>query len=157
MNIGKAASASGVSAKMIRHYEAIGLIVDIGRSEAGYRFYTPRDVHTLRFIRRARDLGFSIEQMRELLALWRERDRASADVKRLALDHVRTLERKAQALDSMIGTLRHLADSCKGDDRPDCPILDGLAEFGVPGGMPAAPERFGTTGIDRQRRPPGRR
>jgi len=157
LNIGDTAKASGVSAKMIRHYESIGLISDIARTDAGYRVYGERDVHTLRFIRRSRDLGFSIEQMRELLALWQERDRASADVKRLALDHVSMLERKAQTLQSMIGTLRHLAESCKGDDRPDCPILAGLAEPGPPeAAVPTEPERFGPTGIDPVRRRPGR-
>jgi len=148
VSIGEAAAASGVSAKMIRHYEAIGLITDVARTEAGYRIYRERDVHTLRFIRRSRDLGFSIDQMRELLALWQEKGRASADVKRLALDHVETLERKAAALQAMIGTLRHLAESCKGDDRPDCPILDGLAEPGVPTGTPVGRARFGRAGTD---------
>jgi len=154
MTIGEAAEVSGVSAKMIRHYEAIGLITDVHRTEAGYRVYAERDVHTLRFIRRSRDLGFSIDQMRELLALWQERGRASSDVKRLALDHVERLERKAAALQSMIDTLRHLADSCKGDDRPDCPILASLAEPGVPTRRPAAPERFGPMGLDSARKRP---
>lgn len=154
MTIKQAAETSGVSAKMIRHYEAIGLIDDVARTDGGYRIYAERDVHTLRFIRRARDLGFAVDQMRELLALWRERERASADVKRLALDHVAALELKAHGLQAMIDTLRHLADSCTGDDRPDCPILEGLCEPGVPQTSAAEPVRFGPTGLDpvRQRR-----
>lgn len=142
MTIGEAAEASDVSAKMIRHYESIGLIEEADRTESGYRIYAAADVHTLRFIRRARDLGFSIAQMRELLALWRERDRSSKHVKRLALDHVAELERKALNLQSMIETLRNLADHCKGDDRPDCPILTELAEPGGPRREAAEPERF---------------
>ena len=156
MNIGEAAEASGVSTKMIRHYEAIGLIEDIPRSESGYRLYGEREVRTLQFIRRARDLGFSIEQMRELLTLWRERDRASADVKRLALEHVETLERKATSLQGMIGTLRHLAEHCAGDERPDCPILEGLAQPGASDKPSPEHELFGSAGIDPVQRRPGR-
>ena len=128
MNIGEAAAASGVSAKMIRYYESIGLISAAARAESGYRVYSDADVHTLRFIRRARDLGFSVEQMTELLALWQDRGRASAEVKRIALDHVGELERKMQELQGMADTLRHLARHCHGDDRPDCPILKDLAD-----------------------------
>ncbi|ARP86986.1 Cu(I)-responsive transcriptional regulator [Bordetella genomosp. 9] len=127
MNIGQAAAASGVSAKMIRYYESIGLMRAPQRTEAGYRIYGDADVHTLRFIRRARDLGFSVEQMRDLLALWRDRGRASGDVKRIAMEHVRELERKAQALQQMADTLHHLAEHCHGDDRPECPIIDELS------------------------------
>ena len=127
MNIGEAAATSGVSAKMIRHYESIGLIKAAVRTGSGYRVYSEGEVHTLRFIRRARDLGFSIEQMRELLALWRDRDRASSDVKRIALEQVETLEAKMLELQAMARTLRHLADNCHGDERPDCPIIDDLA------------------------------
>ena len=128
MNIGQAAAASGVSAKMIRHYESIGLIEPALRTGSGaYRVYSESEVHTLRFIRRARDLGFSIDQMRELLALWRDRDRASADVKRIALEQVEALEAKMLELQGMAGTLRHLAETCHGDDRPDCPIIHDLA------------------------------
>ena len=127
MNIGQAAAASGVSAKMIRYYESIGLISAAVRAGSGYRVYSDPDVHTLRFIRRARDLGFSIEQMTDLLALWQDRSRASAEVKRIALEHVRELERKMQELQSMADTLRHLARHCHGDSRPDCPILNDLA------------------------------
>ena len=127
MNIGQAAAASGVSAKMIRYYESIGLIAAPARTEAGYRVYASDEVHTLRFVRRTRMLGLSIEEARELLALWRDRGRASADVKRVALQHVRDLEAKIAELQAMAGTLRHLAKTCHGDDRPDCPILEDLA------------------------------
>jgi MerR family transcriptional regulator, copper efflux regulator len=127
MNIGQAASASGVSAKMIRYYESIGLAPAAGRTAAGYRVYTDNDIHRLRFIRRSRDLGFSVEQMETLLALWSDRSRASADVKKLALAHVDELEGKIRQIKSMVETLRHLADHCHGDSRPDCPILDDLA------------------------------
>jgi len=126
MNIGQAAASSGVSAKMIRHYEAIGLIT-AARSDNGYRVYDARDVAVLRFIRHARDLGFPLEDVRRLLALWRDRGRASAEVKRLALAHVEALETKADSLRSMASSLRHLADHCHGDERPDCPILEDLA------------------------------
>jgi Cu(I)-responsive transcriptional regulator len=127
MNIGQAAAASGITAKMIRYYESIGLTRAPARTEAGYRVYGDSDVHILRFVRRARDLGFSVEQMRDLLALWQDRGRASADVKRIAMDHVAELERKALALQQMADTLHHLADHCHGDARPDCPIMDELA------------------------------
>ena len=128
MNIGQAASASGVSAKMIRYYESIGLINAASRTDAGYRGYSDADIHTLRFIRRSRDLGFSVEQMTNLLALWQDRRRASSDVKRIASDHVRELERKMGELAEMAETLRHLAQNCHGDDRPDCPILNKLSD-----------------------------
>ncbi|OZI60260.1 Cu(I)-responsive transcriptional regulator [Bordetella genomosp. 11] len=127
MNIGQAATASGITAKMIRYYESIGLTRAPERTEAGYRIYGDHDVHTLRFIRRARDLGFSVEQMRDLLALWRDRSRASGDVKRIAMEHVAALERKARELQQMADTLHHLADHCHGDSRPECPIMDELA------------------------------
>lgn len=126
MNIGDAAAASGVSAKMIRHYEAIGLVT-AARSANGYRVYAERDVAALRFVRHARDLGFRLEDARRLLALWQDRGRASAEVKRLALAHVEALEAKAELLRSMAASLRHLAEHCHGDTRPDCPILDDLA------------------------------
>lgn len=127
MNIGEAARASGISAKMIRYYEATGLIAPALRSDAGYRSYGEADVHTLGFIRRARDLGFSVAEIANLLALWRDRSRASADVKRLALAHVADLDRKANALKAMSRTLAALAARCHGDDRPDCPIMEDLA------------------------------
>lgn len=127
MNIGEASRQSGVSAKMIRYYESIGLIAAPQRTQAQYRVYEAEDVHTLRFIRRARHLGFSLEESRALLALWRDKSRASADVKRLAMSHVRDLEAKAAELQAMADTLRHLAETCQGDGRPDCPILSDLA------------------------------
>jgi len=131
MNIGKAAEASGVSAKMIRYYESTGLIPQASRTDAGYRDYSEKDVHTLRFIRRARDLGFSVEQMTALLALWRDRGRASADVKRVALEHLEELEQKARELNEMSETLRHLVNHCQGNSRPDCPIINELAAEGT--------------------------
>lgn len=127
MNIGEAAAASGVSAKMIRHYESIGLIEAAGRTGSGYRTYGQKDIATLTFIRRARDLGFSIAQIRDLLALWQDRSRASADVKRIAGAHIEELTAKMQQLQEMVMTLQHLSAHCHGDDRPDCPILERLA------------------------------
>ena len=128
LNIGEAAEASGVSAKMIRHYEDIGVIPKVGRTAAGYRIYRAADVHVLRFIRRARDLGFTMKEIERLLGLWRDRRRASADVKRFALKHVADLERKIAELQAMRGTLMALARHCHGDHRPECPILDDLAQ-----------------------------
>lgn len=128
MNIGEAAGASGVSAKMIRHYESIGLIKASLRSEAGYRTYHEKDLHTLRFIKRGRDLGFSLEQIRDLLSLWQDAGRASGDVKAIAQAHVLDLERRIQELSAMRDTLQHLAAACVGDQRPDCPILQDLAD-----------------------------
>ncbi len=127
MNIGEAAAASGVSAKMIRYYEQIGLIRPATRTMSGYRVYSDADIHNLRFVRRARDLGFTVEQMTELMELWRDRGRASADVKRIALDHVKALEQKMRELEEMARALRHLAANCHGDGRPDCPIIEELA------------------------------
>ncbi len=130
MNIGKAGAASGVSAKMIRYYESIDLLAAARRTDAGYRAYTDEDVHVLRFIRRARDLGFSLADIGELLALWQDQGRASADVKRIALEHVIALERKIAELQGMASTLRTLAAHCHGDARPDCPILADLDASG---------------------------
>jgi Cu(I)-responsive transcriptional regulator len=127
MTIGQAAKASAVSAKMIRHYESIGLLPKAQRTRAGYRLYSGSDVHTLRFIHRARSLGFPLETIRTLLALWRNRRRSSGQVKDLALRHVEDLERKIAEMQAMVRTLNHLAHNCHGDDRPDCPILDDLA------------------------------
>jgi MerR family copper efflux transcriptional regulator len=127
MNIGDAASATGVSAKMIRYYESIGLIAASRRSDAGYRKYGENDLHTLRFIRRARSLGFSLEQIRELLSLWQDGKRASKDVKSIALSHVADLNQRIAEMTAMRDTLQHLAQACAGDHRPDCPILVDLA------------------------------
>ena len=127
MNIGDAAKASGVSAKMIRHYESVGLFPQAARTEAGYRQYTDKEVHTLRFIRQSRALGFSIDQIRDLLGLWHNRRRSSRQVKALAQAHIEELEAKLQELQSMKTTLEHLVHCCHGDDRPDCPILEELA------------------------------
>jgi MerR family gold-responsive transcriptional activator of gol and ges genes len=147
MNIGAAAKASGVSAKMIRYYEATGLIPAAGRTVSGYRSYGASEVETLRFVRRARDLGFSVEAIRALLALWQDRTRHSADVKRLALDHVVDLKARIRAMQDMVRTLETLAACCAGDDRPDCPILSDLGAAG-PGAQRArkvpATARFGT-------------
>ena len=127
MKIGEASTASGISQRMIRHYEKIGLIPAAARRDSGYRDYDERDVHTLRFIGRARDLGFPIEEIRQLVALWHDRARSSVDVKSLALARAKELRRKARELDEMRGALEHLASQCHGDDRPDCPILGDLA------------------------------
>jgi MerR family copper efflux transcriptional regulator len=127
LNIGEAAQASGVSAKMIRHYEDIGLIAKVQRSGAGYRIYRDADIHVLRFIRRSRELGFSMKEIGGLLGLWQNRRRASADVKRLAQRHIDDLDAKIGELQAMRRTLQELARCCHGDGRPDCPILDDLA------------------------------
>jgi Cu(I)-responsive transcriptional regulator len=146
MNIGQAAAASGVSAKMIRYYESIGLIPKTARTEAGYRVYSDHDVHTLRFIRRARDLGFSVEQIADLVSLWQDRERASKDVKAIALEHVQVLERKIRELQEMASTLTHLADNCCGDSRPHCPIIEELAN-GEPTTIPLKTDaKFGALG-----------
>ncbi|MDX0494079.1 Cu(I)-responsive transcriptional regulator [Sinorhizobium medicae] len=141
MNIGEVAKATGITAKMIRYYEQIGLISAAHRTNSSYRVYSETDVHTLRFIRRARDLGFSVEQMRSLLALWRDRSRASADVKAIALEHVAELERKAAAIAEMSRTLKHLASHCHGDARPECPIIEDFADKLEEG--PGLPSKFG--------------
>ena len=127
LNIGRAAEASGVSAKMIRHYESIGLLPAAGRTVAGYRIYGERDVHTLRFIRRARDLGFSMKEIAGLLNLWQNRRRASAEVKKLASKQLQVLDERIQELQSMRDALLHLLGHCHGDERPECPILEDLA------------------------------
>jgi Cu(I)-responsive transcriptional regulator len=127
MNIGEAASASGVSAKMIRHYESVDLLPPAARTDGGYRQYADKDVHTLQFIRRSRDLGFSIAEIRGLLNLWQDRTRPSRQVKAMAQAHISDLEQKAQEILAMKATLEHLVRCCRGDDRPECPILDQLA------------------------------
>lgn len=127
-NIGEAAARSSVSAKMVRHYESLGLLPKVGRTDAGYRQYGPNEVHTLRFIRHARELGFSMVEIAALLKLWQNRRRASADVKRIALSHVADLDRRMAEMATMKRTLEALADCCHGDTRPECPILNELAE-----------------------------
>jgi len=137
VTIKEASASTGVSAKMIRHYESIGLIAAPARTENRYRHYSEREVHELGFIRRARDLGFSIEDIRHLLTLWHDRGRPSAEVKAIALRHIAELDEKAASLAAMSRTLKHLATNCHGDSRPDCPILDALdspAMMPVPGG-----------------------
>jgi len=123
LNIGQAAAQSGVSAKMVRHYESLGLLPAVHRTDAGYRQYGEKEVHILRFIRRARALGFSMAEIAELLKLWQNKRRASADVKRIALAHVADLERRIAEMEAMKQTLGHLAHCCQGNSRPDCPIL----------------------------------
>ncbi|EMY8162749.1 Cu(I)-responsive transcriptional regulator [Pseudomonas monteilii] len=130
MNIGEAAKASGVSAKMIRYYESVGLIPPVTRTDSGYRAYGETDVHMLRFIRRARDLGFAVAEIQDLLGLWRDRSRKSADVKRVAQQHIADLQRRIDELKQMADTLQTLAACCAGNDRPDCPILADLEQSG---------------------------
>ena len=127
LNIGQASARSGVSAKMIRHYESLGLLPVVPRTDAGYRQYGEREVHTLRFVHRARTLGFSMAEIAELLKLWQNKRRASADVKRIAMAHVADLEQRIAEMQSMKQTLTHLAHCCQGNSRPDCPILTELA------------------------------
>lgn len=128
MNIGDAAKASGVNAKLIRHYESIGIIPKASRSDSGYRMYSDADVNILSFVKRARNLGFSMKEIKKLVGLWRNKSRSSADVKNLALAHVKNMEQKILELESMVKTLKHLAKCCHGDSRPDCPIIDSLAK-----------------------------
>ena len=130
-NIGQAARQAQVSAKMVRHYESLGLLPAIARTEAGYRQYTPKDVHTLRFIKRARSLGFSMPEISELLALWHNKRRSSESVKRIAAAHVADLAQRIEELAAMQRTLQKLVDCCHGDHRPDCPILEELGQDGA--------------------------
>ena len=127
MNIGEAAKLSGVSAKMVRHYESLGLLPAVARTESGYRQYTDKEVHTLRFIRRARDLGFSMAEIGELLKLWQNQRRSSANVKKIAAKHLADIDARMAEMAAMRKTLQHLVHCCSGDERPDCPILDELA------------------------------
>lgn len=127
LNIGEAAQETGVSAKSIRHYESIGLIAPVNRSYSNYRLYNQGDLQTLRFIRQARTLGFSTDKIRALLGLWQDRNRSSADVKKLALQHISELDQQIRELQTMRNTLRKLAHDCHGDDRPECPILEDFA------------------------------
>lgn len=130
MNIGEAARQSGVSAKMVRHYESLGLLPQVHRSDSGYRQYSDAEVHTLRFIKRARDLGFSMAEIAELVSLWQNRRRASASVRRIAQQHANELAQRIAAMQAMQQTLHHLVHCCQGNDRPECPILDDLAGAG---------------------------
>jgi len=127
-NIGQAARRANVSAKMVRHYESLGLLPRIGRTDSGYRQYTEKEVHTLRFIKRARDLGFSMPEISELLKLWQNKRRSSESVKRIASVHVADLDQRIEELTAMKRTLQNLVHCCHGDDRPDCPILDQLGQ-----------------------------
>jgi Cu(I)-responsive transcriptional regulator len=157
MNIGEAAKTSGVSAKMIRHYESVGLFPEASRTDAGYRQYTDKEVSTLRFIRQSRDLGFSIEQIRELLGLWQNRKRPSRQVRALAQAHIEELEAKLKELQAMKATLEHLVNCCHGDDRPDCPIIATLAdENTVIGQQAGANGRSKNAGLQPGRPGPGR-
>jgi Cu(I)-responsive transcriptional regulator len=133
MNIGEAASASGVSAKMIRYYEQIGLIRPASRTDSNYRSFSDRDVNDLRFIKRSRSLGFSVNEITNLLSLWRDRGRPSREVKAIADGHVADLEARIAEMQAMSATLKALSDGCAGDDRPDCPILSDLAAGDVAG------------------------
>lgn len=126
VNIGEAAKLSGVNAKLIRHYESIGIIPKAGRSDSGYRTYSEPDIHILSFVKRSRKLGFSMKEIKKLVGLWRNKSRASSDVKSLAVKHIEEMEQKISELEAMVQTLRHLAKTCHGDDRPDCPILNDL-------------------------------
>lgn len=128
LDIGRAARASGVSVKMIRHYESIGLMPKAARTFANYRIYGPNDVHTLRFIKRARTLGFAMDEIKELLSLWQNKRRSSGAVKTIAGKHIEQLKEKIGELNAMVKTLEHLSRNCHGDDRPECPILDDLSD-----------------------------
>ena len=127
MNIGEAAKRSGVSAKMVRHYESLGLLPSVARTDAGYRQYADREVHTLRFIRHARDLGFSMAEIGELVKLWQNQRRSSANVRKIAMKHLADIDAKMAEMAAMRKTLQHLVHCCHGDERPDCPILEELA------------------------------
>jgi MerR family copper efflux transcriptional regulator len=128
MNIGEAARSSGVNAKLIRHYESIGIIPKAARASSGYRTYTETEVHILAFVRRARSLGFSMKEIKKLVSLWRNKSRASSEVKIMVLTQIKQLEVKIQDLQGMVDTLKHLSRTCHGDSRPDCPILENLAD-----------------------------
>jgi MerR family copper efflux transcriptional regulator len=141
MNIGQAAKASGISTKMIRYYESIGLLPAAGRRDSGYRDYGQEDVHRLAFVRRARDLGFSMEQIRSLLALWSDRERSNADVRAIARAHVKEMEEQARKLQQMIGTLNHLIGSCEKQSRAGCPIIEELGDHKPAPALPARKTR----------------
>lgn len=148
MNIGEAARQTGISVKMLRYYEEIGLVRPALRTYSGYRVYQDKDLATLRFVRRAKDLGFQVREIATLLELWRDQKRSSADVKALALAHVAELKERRRQLDDMIETLNHLADNCHGDRRPDCPILVTLGdESDVPPPSPPLQKRSARVGF----------
>lgn len=149
LNIGQAAAGSGVSAKMIRHYEEVGLLPAASRTESGYRQYDQSDVQTLRFVRHSRDLGFSIEQIRQLLGLWQDRQRPSRQVRALAEAHIEELNEKLRELQAIKGTLQHLVHGCQGDERPDCPIIETLADHAA-----SIPATKGGLGRDKATRRP---
>lgn len=128
MNIGEAAKISGVNAKLIRHYESIGIIPKAGRSDSGYRTYSEADVNMLSFVKRARNMGFSMKEIKKLVSLWRNKSRASSEVKNLAMNHVKEMEQKIAELHDMVSSLKHLARHCHGDSRPNCPILDDFSD-----------------------------
>lgn len=151
MNIGEISKATGISAKMIRYYEETGLIRPATRALSGYRVYSDNELQTLRFVRRARDLGFTVKQIDDLLTLWRDRTRASASVKEIAMRHVAALEKKMLELKEMSDTLLHLASHCHGDDRPDCPILKSLGSPEAVAPVPRNRDRPKTRAFDRVR------
>jgi Cu(I)-responsive transcriptional regulator len=126
-SIGEVAKLTGLTAKMIRHYESLGLVKPTDRTLANYRVYQQRDIHLLRFIKSARDLGFSMKQIGVLASLWQDEGRSSAEVKKLALEHIQEMDERIQSLQQMRNALNELAGRCHGDDRPDCPILDAIA------------------------------
>jgi len=126
MNIGEVAKQSGVNSKMIRRYEELGIIPKAGRSFSGYRQYSSNDIHVLKFVKRSRELGFSMKDIKQLVSLWRNKSRTSSQVKNIAIKHINELEKKLAELQSMLKTLKHLSKNCHGDHRPDCPILEEL-------------------------------
>lgn len=137
-NIGEAARRSDVSAKMVRHYESLSLLPSVNRTDSGYRQYTDKEVHTLRFIKRSRDLGFSMAEIADLLKLWQNRRRSSSDVRRIATKHVDDLNKRMAEMEAMKHTLEHLIHCCQGDHRPDCPILDELGKASPPAARKSA-------------------
>ena len=141
LSIGEAARSAGISARMVRHYESLGLITGVARTDSGYRQYAAADVHTLQFIRRSRDLGFSMEEIAELLDLWHDRSRASSQVKRIAQTHIDDLSERIASMQAMQRSLQTLVSCCKGNDRPDCPILDDLAAGQAKPGTRKAPRK----------------
>ena len=128
MNIGEAATKSGVNSKSIRHYESLGIVPKASRSESGYRIYKESDVNILVFIKKARSFGFSMKEIKKLVSLWRNKSRASSEVKNLAASHIKKLEEKILELQTMVDSLKHLSRNCHGDNRPDCPIIDDLSK-----------------------------